>query len=135
MKFSEISKGQAVYVNIYDEWREATVNTLIGDCEPNPGRELVEVRSPWFECGWEMFDAEDVYPVPSYEELATERQMAYLKDLGYDGPETITKSQASTKIDSLKEWKTAVGACHYCGSPAHGFGFFDEPACAQCGGE
>jgi hypothetical protein len=135
VKFSEINQDQVVYVNIYDEWREAKVNTLIGDREPNPGRELVELTSPWFECGWEIFDAEDIYPVASFEELATERQMSYLKDLGYDGSSNITKSQASTKIDSLKEWKNAVGACHYCGSPAYGFAFFDEPACSQCGGK
>lgn len=24
--------------------------------------------------------------------------------------------------------------CHYCGMPATGFGFFDEPACPDCGG-
>lgn len=29
----------------------------------------------------------------------------------------------------------AVGWCHYCGQPAYGWGFFDEPACNQCGGK
>jgi hypothetical protein len=24
-------------------------------------------------------------------------------------------------------------SCHYCGMPATGFGFFDEPVCADCG--
>lgn len=31
--------------------------------------------------------------------------------------------------------KNAVGWCHYCGQPAYGWGFFDEPACGQCGGK
>lgn len=66
---------------------------------------------------------------------ATDRQMAYLRDLGYDGPANLTKEEASTKIDRLKAWKGSVGACHYCGSPAFGWGFFDEPACGQCGGK
>jgi len=25
-------------------------------------------------------------------------------------------------------------SCHYCGMPATSFGFFDEPACPECGG-
>lgn len=25
-------------------------------------------------------------------------------------------------------------ACHYCGMPATGHGFFGEPACSECGG-
>ena len=31
--------------------------------------------------------------------------------------------------------RNAVGWCHYCGQPAYGWGFFDEPACGQCGGK
>ena len=27
-----------------------------------------------------------------------------------------------------------LGTCHYCGRPAYGWGFFDEPVCKQCGG-
>jgi hypothetical protein len=27
-----------------------------------------------------------------------------------------------------------IGSCHYCGQPAYGRGWFDEPACDGCGG-
>ncbi len=132
--FNELSQGQIVYIQYDNKWQEVTIRELIGDREPNPGRTLVEVTSPWLEGGWEIFDVERLYLLPTAEPLATEKQMAYLNDLGYTGG-ALTKSQASREIESLKAWQGAVGACHYCGAPAYGWGFFDEPACSQCGGK
>ena len=68
-------------------------------------------------------------------DLATEKQINYLALLNYKGRNPISKTEASQFIQSQKEWKNAVGACHYCGQPAFGWGFFDEPACNQCGGK
>ncbi len=30
--------------------------------------------------------------------------------------------------------KRERATCHYCGMPATGFGFFNEPVCRECGG-
>jgi hypothetical protein len=61
------------------------------------------------------------------ENAATEKQMNYIVDLGgQTGP--YTKLEASQIIECLKP------SCHYCGMPATGFGFFDEPVCGGCGG-
>lgn len=57
----------------------------------------------------------------------TQKQIDRLKSLGCKG-KPQTKGEASKLIDQL------TPACHYCGQPATGFGFFDEPACRQCGG-
>ncbi len=40
--------------------------------------------------------------------------------------------QPKSESKKLPSW--AVGYCHYCGSPANSFGFFDEPVCRECGG-
>lgn len=68
MQFKDLEVGQTVYIysKIDNEWIETKISTLIGDQEPNPGRELVEVKSPWLECGWGMFDVEDLYPAPNF---------------------------------------------------------------------
>lgn len=74
MKFNDLTKNQPVFIHFNDRipgcddngWLEVMVNTLIGDCEPNPGRELVEVCSPWLDCGWAMLDAQDLYPAPNF---------------------------------------------------------------------
>jgi hypothetical protein len=36
---------------------------------------------------------------------------------------------------SGRPWPKNAMECHYCGMPAYGFGFFDEPACRECGGK
>lgn len=61
---------------------------------------------------------------------ATDRQISYLRDLGYTDTNLISKTEASAKIDDLK----LIDSCHYCGQPANTFGFFDEPVCEECGG-
>lgn len=73
IKFEDLHVGQTVYVNYgrYDGadqngWLEVLVNTLIGDREPNLGRTLVEITSPWLECGWEIEDVEDLFPAPDF---------------------------------------------------------------------
>ncbi len=65
-------------------------------------------------------------------ERATEKQVAYLHDLGYTGDVNLSKKLASKLIDKLKS--ASQPACHYCGMPATGHGFFGEPACSECGG-
>jgi len=67
--------------------------------------------------------------------MATEKQVKYLLYLEYSGdPKKLTKQQASEEISSLKRY-AGKNSCHYCGAPASGFGFFDEAACGQCGGQ
>lgn len=138
MIYDKAVEGKIVYFkSVYGDWIRCRVDMYIGDQEPNPGRELLSLKVlDYIEYAdqYEMVDASDIRLIPSNEPIATDKQMAYLKDLGYTG-EILSKSQASDKINELKAWENAVGACHYCGAPAGGFGFFDEPACAQCGGK
>lgn len=128
MQFSQADKGRTAYVEIDGKWIKGTIHYYIGETELNPGRELVEVSLRGY--GLEVFDAEYLKPIPSNDSAPTERQMAYLIDLGYVGG-PLTKSQASAEIDRLKN---SVGSCHYCGMPANSWGFFDEPVCRECGG-
>lgn len=83
IKFEDLTVGQEVFVNhpinhpnckddgIHDQngWLKVKISVLIGDREPNPGRTLVEVASPWLECGWGMYDVEDIYPAPDFEAI------------------------------------------------------------------
>ncbi len=62
----------------------------------------------------------------------TQKQLDYLNKLGYTGNTPLTKGQASDLIERQKDLTTP--SCHYCGQPATGFGFFDEPCCSECGG-
>ena len=67
---------------------------------------------------------------------ATQKQIDYLRALGWNGDEqTLRKSIASAEIDQRKLYKNAIGSCYYCGGPANGFDFFGELACAECGGK
>lgn len=73
------------------------------------------------------------------------------KETGY----TTEKEIPGSDIDDARRWAEGVAAethtvesitpaieqqrdnrpsCHYCGQPANGRGFFDEPACKECGG-
>lgn len=117
---------QVVSVEIDGEWDSGPIRTLLDD------------QGGWAEINLSMYGLEFLplrclRLIPSDEPAATSRQMAYLKDLGYEGV-AISKSEASQKINELKSWKNAAGACHYCGAPAQNFGFFGELACGQCGG-
>lgn len=75
IQFKDLQVGQKVFVHLESDhigcdrngWLAVKVNVLIGDCEPNPGRTLVEVISPWLECGWNVCDVEDLYPAPNFE--------------------------------------------------------------------
>jgi len=74
IQFNDLTIGQEVFINVGDDyigadrrgWLAVMVNCLIGDCEPNPGRTLVEVVSPWLECGWHVTDVDNLYPAPDY---------------------------------------------------------------------
>lgn len=74
-----------------------------------------------------------VIPVenPQYRR-ATPKQMAYLRDLGVERPDSISIQAASRLIDQAKV--AQMPSCHYCGMPARSVGFFDEPVCEGCGG-
>ena len=70
---------------------------------------------------------------------ATDEQIQKMKSLGMSGGGLITmKSEdADRRIAELsgrqKAEKSNSGkSCHYCGLPATGFGFFDEPVCGEC---
>lgn len=67
-------------------------------------------------------------PPKWWSDPVTQRQLDYLKSLGYNGPAPKTKGEASDLIDQN------TPSCHYCGGKATGFGFFDEPVCKECGG-
>ena len=75
IQFNDLQIGQQVFIHLGDDyigcdrngWLDVKVNILIGDCEPNLGRTLVEVTSPWLECGWNVCDIEDLYPAPDFE--------------------------------------------------------------------
>lgn len=74
IEFEDLTVGQEVFIHLGDRigcddngWLSVEVHLLIGDREPNPGRTLVEVMSPWLECGREMVDIEDLYPAPDFE--------------------------------------------------------------------
>ena len=72
MKFKDLKLNDEVYVHVGDEWVKGRIVYLNDNDELNPGRELVELRSPWLECGWGMFDAEeDIYPAPDFDTTYT----------------------------------------------------------------
>ena len=66
IKFNDLEIGQTVYIYVPEDverigcddngWLPVKINTLISDRAPNPGRELIEVTSPWLEGGWEMVE-------------------------------------------------------------------------------
>lgn len=72
MQFESFQVGQEVFIQLGRDyigadkkgWLAVKIGCLIGDREPNPGRTLVEVSSPWLECGWGMFDVSDLFPRP-----------------------------------------------------------------------
>ena len=83
-------------------------------------------------CSRKTYPIEPYY-LPSHFD-ATDKQKKYLLDLEYSGDvEKLTRKKASELISTLREY-VGKNSYHYCGAPASGFGFFDEPACGQCGG-
>lgn len=76
MYFEDLQVGQQVFVNIGDQigtddngWLRVKISTLVGKgaYRPKPDQELVEVTSPWLECGWGMFDVKNLYPAPDFD--------------------------------------------------------------------
>ena len=46
----------------------------------------------------------------------------------------MDRGYGKNDIQAVIEKQSSSFNCHYCGGPAAGFGFFDEPACTECGG-
>lgn len=74
IKLNDLLVGQKAFVHLGNDigcdqngWLQVTINVIIGDCEPNPGRELVMVTSPWLECGLEMLETKDLFPAPDFD--------------------------------------------------------------------
>ena len=132
IRFDDLQIGQSVFVHLGDDyvgcdrngWLQVKVNVLIGDCEPNPGRTLVEVVSPWLECGWGMFDVEDLYPAPDFEttyemvdiveRLPDERVYEFgVGDIGNADDPYYAQSQQAVKTSQRK--MTLLKKCDGCG--------------------
>lgn len=75
IQFKDLQVGQKVFIHLesdrigcdHNGWLAVKVEALIGKEKLNPKRTLVEVTSPWLECGWNICDVEDLYPAPDFE--------------------------------------------------------------------
>jgi hypothetical protein len=126
-----IKVGDTVEVTkfVLDTWYHAsgTVEQVTNDG--------IKVNGDWYYARTDYTNKCNVLAVV---DPATEKQVAYLKTLGWQGDyNTLRKSQASFEIDDIKAQGgtgTGTGSCHYCGQRATNFGFFGEPVCKGCGG-
>ena len=46
----------------------------------------------------------------------------------------LTRCEVTERAIQSQQRRDSGLCCHYCGMPAVGFGFFDEPVCRECGG-
>ena len=116
---------------VYD--RDYSTEGVVEALSEDHGRRFAKINNDYYEV--ENDGLTNSFEIIRVVDPATDKQIAYLKDLGWEGnPQTLRKGEASDLIEERKRWIGAVGACHYCGGPAFGWGFFDERACPECGG-